>query len=293
MTIVVTGSESFVAKELIAQARAQGINVIGIDMAPQASGDYEYHHADIRSQDVADIIPDDVDAIVHLAALSRDPDCRGKAYQCFDVNVMGTLNLVNAAANKNAKQFIFASSEWVYEKFEGNEVKDEEAWIDVANHVSEYALSKLVSEANLRQRFSQGFCSATILRFGIIYGPRPNNWSAVESVTSTIKKSDQVTVGSLKNGRRFIHVSDIARGILASIGLSGFNIINLTGDRLITMGEIIETAERIFEKKVTVLESDPTVLNVRNASNEKAKRLLKWNPEILLEEGLRTLLPFL
>ena len=73
---------------------------------------------------------------------------------------------------------MFASSEWVYEHFEAGELKDEDSVIDVSRQTSEYALSKLVGESALRQKFQRGFCSTTILRFGIIYGPRPSNWSA-------------------------------------------------------------------------------------------------------------------
>lgn len=248
MKIIITGSESFVGKELISQCLKQGISVVGFDLLDAPSSNYEYHKVDIRSPGVADVAPEGVDAIVHLAALSRDHDCKGKAYECFDINVMGTLNLIKVAQNKNIKQFIFASSEWVYDKFENNKEKDEDAYIDIANHTSEYALSKLVSEANLRQQYQQGFCPVTILRFGIIYGPRKTNWAAVESIMSSVKNKDEVAIGSLKSGRRFVHVSDIARGIIKSVGLTGFNIINLTAEHVITLGDIIGESEKIRQK---------------------------------------------
>ena len=54
------------------------------------------------------------------------------------------------------KQFIFASSEWVYDQFKEGVPKTENDLIDIANHTSEYALSKLVSEANLRQKYGSG-----------------------------------------------------------------------------------------------------------------------------------------
>ncbi|TSA45671.1 NAD(P)-dependent oxidoreductase [bacterium] len=292
MKIVVTGSESFIARELIAQCKQAGIMVVGFDLVEKPSSDYEFHKADIRSPKLADEIPEGVDAIVHLAALSRDLDCRGRAYECFDANVMGTLNMMNVAAKRNAKQIIFASSEWVYDRFEENEEKDEDAMINIANHTSEYALSKLVSEANLRQRYAQGFLAVTILRFGIIYGPRKSNWGAVESLMSAVRNQSEVTVGSLKNGRRFVHVSDICRGIIQSIGLPDFNVINLSGNRIITLKEVIETAERVTGKKVKIIESNPGQVSVRNPSNKRAKEILRWQPQIDLETGLKTLLPF-
>lgn len=224
-----------------------------------------------------------------MAALSRDPDCKGKSFECFDINVMGTLNLIRAAIKKNVKQFIFASSEWVYNEFKEDEIKDEESFIDISKHTSEYALSKLVSESNLRQINQQGFRNITILRFGIIYGPRPNSLSAVESIFNSIKSKNEIQVESLRNGRRFVHVTDIAKGITKAIGVEGFNIINLTSEKVITLGDIIQKSQKILKKSIKVIETDPKNINVRNPSNAKAKRILGWSPEIDIENGLKTL----
>jgi len=99
-------------------------------------------------------------------------------------------------------------------------------------------------------------------------------------------------VGSLKNGRRFVHVNDIARGILMSVGLKGFNIINLTANKVITLGEIIQQSQSIFGKTVKIIESIPKQVNVRNPSNKKAKNILHWEPEIDLEKGIKSIIPY-
>ena len=127
---------------------------------------------------------------------------------------MGTLNLMDAAHSRGVRQFIFASTEWVYDSFSEDEIKTEDSVIDIGKLDSEYALSKLVSEQNLRQRFAYGFCDTTILRFGIIYGPRFKNWSAVESLFHAVGTEQEVRIGSRQTGRCFIHVEDIAAGIL-------------------------------------------------------------------------------
>ncbi|MFC2005201.1 NAD-dependent epimerase/dehydratase family protein [Chloroflexota bacterium] len=288
MKILITGSEGFIGRELMSECEKQGIEAIGIDFIKNSKPNC--YQTDIRSKDIIELVPERVDAIIHLAALSKDDDCRDKAYQCFDMNVMGTINLIEAAEKKIAKQFIFASSEWVYDNCSKGEIKNEESFINIANHTSEYALSKLVSEANLRQKYQHGFCPTTILRFGIIYGPRKDGWSAVESLFNGVKSREEITVGSLKTGRCFIHVSDIASGIVKSIGLDGFNIINLEGDTLITLEDIINTSKNFLEKNPKVIESNPANANIRNISNEKAKMLLGWKPIIDLERGLESLL---
>ena len=247
---------------------------------------------DIRSNDITNIIPNNAEAIIHLAALSTDPLCKGKAYNCFNTNVMGTLNLMNTAMKRNVKQFIFASSEWVYSNSIDNEEKNEETIIDISKISSEYALSKIISETNLRQQYTLGFCDITILRFGIIYG-QINGIGAVESIPRKVKNGEKITIGSLKTGRCFVHVKDIVKGIILSLGLENFNIINLSGDKVNTLEEIIEASQRIFHKKIEVAETDPNNPNIRNPSNRKAKKIINWEPEIDLEQGIKDLESFL
>jgi len=291
MKIFITGSESFIGKELISQCKKKGISYVGVDVIePTGPNCYK---ADICSPAIADLIPERMDAIVHLAAMSRDSDCKNKASECFNCNVMGTLNLINAAERKNVKQFIFASSEWVYDSFKPGEIKDEDSFIDITNLRSEYALSKVVSEANLRQEYSHGFCATTILRFGIIYGPRTADFSAVESIFNSIMTKDQITVGSLKTARCFIHVSDIAAGIIKSIGFDGFNIINLQGDGPISLGDIIQQGSKFLNKNPKIIETDPNSPSIRNVSNKKAKTLLNWKPLIDLNSGFKSLVDIL
>ena len=233
--LFITGSESFIGKALIKQCEKECISVIGIDLIDNNNADYEYHKCDVCSSELAEIIPEDIDAVIHLAALSKDSDCRDRAYECFNVNVMGTLNLMNVIKLKRIKQFVFASSEWVYDEFRNDEEKDENSLINIFNHKSEYALSKLVSESNIRQQHFHDDLDITILRFGIIYGPRKEGWSAVEEISNKIKNEKEIIIGSLKTGRRFVHVNDIARGIILSLGLTGLHTINLSGNTVIKL----------------------------------------------------------
>ena len=282
--IVITGAKGFIGKTLIKECKKKNIEYTAIDLLNV--NENNYYRIDILSNDIEKFIPEKCDAVIHLAGLSRDKDCKDNDYHCFNANVMGTLNLMRAAQKKMVKQFIFASTEWVYDLFSENEVKDEESVINIANINSEYALSKLVSESNLRQKYHHGFCNVTILRFGIVYAHRKNNWSAVESLFNDVKTKDEVLVGSLKTGRCFIHVLDIVDGIIKSIGLEGFHIINLQGNHLITLKEIIDTSKLILKKNPLVVEKNPENISIRNVSNNKAKQLLAWKQQIELREGL-------
>lgn len=289
--ITVTGSESFIGSSLAAVLEAAGEPWVGIDtiaVHPRTQ------RADIRDAGVADLIAEG-GTLIHLAALSRDADCRRNPREAFDVNVNGTLNLVEAARSRGVRQFIFASSEWVYGEVANEEVQVEDAPLDATRLVSEYALTKLAGERLLAGAARRGdFPSVTVLRFGIVYGPRPTNWSAVEMLYDAVAHKDVVEVkGSLATARRFIHVEDICSGILAAArcGGTGFAVYNLSGDRLVTLGQVIEESMRLTGRRPRVVEGAPKAVNVRNPDNGKARAKLDWSPALDLHLGLATLQP--
>jgi nucleoside-diphosphate-sugar epimerase len=286
MKIVIIGARSFIGSELNYLSHAKGIETVGIDCLPAVQSP-DYYCADIRSQDVAQFIPIGADAIVHLAALSRDGDCRDRAQACFDVNVMGTLNLIAAAKNRGVKQFIFASSEWVYDSFEPGVEKREDAPIDAARLTSEYALSKYVSENNLRQQVTHGFCPTTVLRFGIVYGPRKTNWSAVETLLNAVATQPEIRVGALGTARRFIHVTDVAEAIIATLNRDKpFEVFNIQGPSLVPLGQVIEESSRILGKSPRVIETAPSAPSVRSVSSRRATAELGWTARIEIHDGL-------
>ena len=207
---------------------------------------------------------------------------------------MGTLNLIEIAKKNNIQNFIFASSEWVYDSFDLHKEKKENDLIDIQKITSEYALSKLVSENNLRQFYdSYKKINIIILRFGIIYGNRKNNWSAVESLFDKVKNQQFIKVGSHKTARRFIHVKDICSGLISSMNVKGFHIINLQGKKMITLLEIIKQSSKILNIEYQTHQHDKDNPSVRKISNIKSKKVLKWKPKISIDLGLKMLNDFL
>jgi UDP-glucose 4-epimerase len=286
--VVIVGSEGFIGRELLKKCLDRGIEVVTIDSAP--SNHPNHREIDVRSEDIAAAIPQGADALINLAAISRDQDCRGNPKLAFDVNVLGTLNLINTAREREVKQFIFASTEWVYGETNGTSRQTEEQVIDSAKIQSEYALSKIVGEQTLRLAQQNGFCPVTILRFGIVYGPRPANWSAVESLFDAVRTKEEVAVGSLATARRFIHVSDVAKGICSVIGRTENEVFNLSGDNLITLQDIITQSSQLLERWPEVRETNPSGVSIRNPDNSKARSVLGWAPDMSLSDGLMTLM---
>jgi UDP-glucose 4-epimerase len=288
MTLFVTGSESFIGRALISRCRTQGISTTGVDMVVSKAGDSQ--QIDIRDPALADAIPEGA-TIVHLAAISRDADCRKDPRSAFDVNVNGTINVLAAAGKRNAAQLIFASSEWVYGDVNGDATQREDQPIDATVIKSEYALTKLVGEQYLR--LVSKLPATTVLRFGIVYGPRKDNWSALESIFNSVRTKPEISVGSLATARRFIHVDDIVTGILAARERKGFEIFNLSGDRLVSLGDIVKAGAAITGRKPALTETDSARPSIRNPDNTKARAVLDWKPSIDLDAGLRTVEAFL
>ena len=285
MKVLITGAESFIGTELARRCSTRAIEVVGLDAIARQTGTIQ---ADIRDSGIGDCFPDDLDAVIHLAAISRDPDCRRDPKTCYEVNVAGTLNVFEAARSRGAKQLVFASTEWVYDSFDPDHARSEDDPIDATKLTSDYAASKLAAETALAIRNRETGIPVTVLRFGIIYGPRKTNWSAVESLLSSVADGGPVRIGSRRTARGFVHVTDIADGILSSVGQSGFEVINLQADAPVTLGEVIDASAKLTGRRPEVIESDPDRPNIRRVSNRKAKTVLGWHPQISLDAGLKS-----
>lgn len=283
-TLFITGAESFVGRRLVRHCKDKRISYSGVDIS--ASEDANISKIDVCDEALGEAIPVDA-VVVHLAAISRDPDCAKNPLLANKINVEGTLNVLKCAKIKKARQFIFASSEWVYGQVSNDSEQRESDEIEVQRLDSIYAITKALGEQYLR--LLRENLDVTVLRFGIIYGPRPTNWSAVESLFVSVKNKNEVVVGSLKAGRRFIHVDDICAGILASLGQTNFEIFNISSDSTVTLGQIIEESKRIHGTSPRVIESSPGKISLRNPSNAKAKQHLNWRPLISLSDGLKSL----
>jgi nucleoside-diphosphate-sugar epimerase len=288
-TILVTGSESFVASFLIKKLKKK-YNVIGID----------YKKKNINTKFAIDItkkIPKKlyklkIDYIIHLAAISRDNECAANPLKCFNTNVIGTLNLIDFANNKKIKNFIFASTQWVYDYDKKNRIKYYNSIINAHNLDSEYALSKLVSEINLKQNFKKRKLNTVILRFGIIYGPRSNNLSAFEAIFYKLQEHDKIEIGSKRTGRNFIHVDDICDGITKAINKKGYNIFNLEGDQFISLENLIKESEIILNKKIKIIEKNPKNPSIKIISNKFNKKKLKWKQKYSLKQSIINLMDY-
>ena len=285
--IVITGADGFVGRALNDKLQNLGFQTICIDSNPISD---ETLKGDITSSKISILIPEN-SIIVHLAAMSTDSMCKQDPISAININMIGTINLANIAVEKKCKQFIFASSEWVYGDTDGRNEKNENSAIDVSTLKSIYAVTKAAMEPIINQIL--GTTNTVILRFGIVYGPREKSWSAVERLLVDVSEKEIIEVGSLENGRCFIYIDDLVEGIISSFRVKGNSLFNLSGDKLITLGDVIKTSAELLSKNPIVKEKDPTKFVQRNLSNLKARESLEWEPKIDLHNGLDRIAKYL
>lgn len=287
MTLLITGSASFVGRELIRRCHALGAPTIGLDLT-RGAADQEFV-GDLRHPPAALRDLTGIEAVVHLGAIARDADCKQDPLKAYDVNVLGSVEIMRLAAAVGAKQLIFASTEWVYGEADGPPRREDEP-LDPMALTSEYALSKLFAECALRREAVQSETALTILRFGIIYGPRRENWSAVESLADQAASLGAVRVGAAETRRGFVHVADVADAILAAVGREGVEVFNIQPDSPISLGQVIRAAERLLGREIAVSESAPERPSVRNICGAHARTALGWRPIIDIDAGVREVL---
>lgn len=285
-TLVITGSSGFVGQSLAKAALNFGYDVIGLDIKINSLLEFKQHQIDLANEDFYNLVPKE-SVIIHLASMSTDLLCKNNPSGAIEVNLSATVRVVENANRINSRHLIFASSEWVYPERQEFCDQYESEVLDLANLKSIYAISKLTGESLIRCTSQIPF---SILRFGIIYGPRKFPGSAVESIASKVFLGGSVEVGSSKTSRSFIFIDDLIAGILrvVEVGkeITGIGPMNISGSKLYSLGEIVEILNLHLNRNVEIKEAGASP-SIRNPNITKAKETLGWEPKTNLIEGVQ------
>lgn len=228
------------------------------------------------------------DAIVHLAAWAgvRPSLLNPKLYT--EVNVNGTLNLLELAKEFQIKQFVFGSSSSVY----GINCKIPFSENDkVSQPISPYAATKAAGEL-LCHTFSHLYDIRTIcLRFFTVYGARQRPDLAIHKFSKLIWEGKPIPMfGDGTTRRDYTFVDDIIQGVRAAIDYekSNYEIFNLGESQTIELKELIKLLEENLGKKAIIErhEMQPGDVPVTFADISKARELLNYNPQTKIEKGI-------
>jgi nucleoside-diphosphate-sugar epimerase len=281
--IVVTGSSGFIGRKIMASLTQQGLEAIGIDLVKTNENKYKEIEMEFFDESIGDMLNKD-SIVIHLAAISTDSESKKSPSKAIETNILGTEKLLAICKEKQIRKFIFASSEWVYPETKTIVPQYETDVLSASSLNSVYAITKLVTEDLIRVNAEN--LDYTILRFGIVYGPRTTPGSSLENLALKVWKNENIEIGSKLTSRNFVYVDDLVSGIVQSIEFSKRKeTYNLSGEEPISLGQIIDTTCKIYNQKATVIENSKSP-SIRNPINDKAKIDLNWKPKISLVDGL-------
>lgn len=229
------------------------------------------------------------DVIVHVAAKAGVHASIRTPIACQQANVMGTQNMLEIAKEKGIKQFVFASSSSVYG------VNPNVPWKETNQEVmpiSPYASSKLSCEL-LGHVYTHLYGIRFIaLRFFTVYGPRQRPDLAIHKFAKMIMNQVPITMyGDGSSRRDYTYIDDILMGVRAAMNYkaSDFEIINLGNHRTVSLKEMIQTIEEVFEEKAIIqqLPMQPGDVPQTYADISKAQQLLNYQPQTIFKDGIR------
>ncbi|MDE1152353.1 MAG: NAD(P)-dependent oxidoreductase [Micavibrio sp.] len=237
------------------------------------------------------------DVVIHLAALHYIPYCVEHPDETRTINVGGTGNLLACLKDiPDCKYFIMASSAAVY--------KDKEAQLtetDPLKSIDIYGETKIQCE-NLVEAEDIESINYRVLRFFNVYGPHDPIPHIIPEIVKQLRDGGVLKLGHTENYRDFIHTTDIASAIVATIspGLERRCTLNIGTGNPISVQEIIRMCESLIKKRepsfvlnsatIDVQKIRPTDRKMLCADIRKISTQTKWYPSISLESGLDELL---
>ena len=294
---IVTGGAGFIGSNLVDKLINIGHEVIVIDNFISGRKSNISHHKkdclkivklDIAKSKKLNKYFKKIDYVFHLAGLAEIIPSIKNPQKYFNTNVLGTLNVVEAAKNAKVKKFVYAASSSCY----GSPKKFPTSENEKINIQHPYGLTKYLGE-ELVLMYASTFNMPNIsFRFFNVYGPRLNLNSQYSSVFGNFLKQKKnkkplSIVGDGKQTRDFIHVDDLTNAFIKIIRSSHANkTYNLGSGKETSINKIAS----IFGGRKTFIPKRPNEPKRSLANISKIKKDIDWRPIISIQEGLKKLI---
>jgi UDP-glucose 4-epimerase len=289
-TVAVTGGAGFIGSHLCHHLIREGAKIIAIDNFLVGKKEFvpdgvTIYKSDIRSEEVKHILQEfKPNIILHLAAIHYIPYCNSNPAATFEVNVMGTKNILESIGDA---KLLFASSAAVYPPLSGPLSENLSGPIDI------YGKTKIIGE-DLVKLYSP---NAIIARFFNVYGPNDLNPHLIPELINQVKGgSREIALGNLTPCRDYIHVTDLCRAIIVMLKNDSKGTFNIgTGIEYSVENTVQFVSEILGEKLKIVIDRErirPVEREHLRADITKIENSVEWKPEITFKEGLRQLIIF-
>ena len=306
--IIVTGGAGLIGIEVCKQLDALGHEVHLFDLGEQIKRVEDeipknvkiYYGSIIDTSSLRNAMAD-CNILIHLAALLGVKRSEADKLRCLEINVDGTKNVLDCAIQHKIEKIVFASSSEVY----GEPIENPITESTVTQGKTIYAITKLVGEEMCKAYAQKYLINFTILRYFNCYGPFQTAQFVISKfIKRTMSNLDPNINGNGEQIRSYTYVSDTARATI----LSCFN--EKTNNEVINIGNgnqpisLIDLAENIIKWSGKEGKIEPKFIKSfdnadRNQEREiferfcdssKAKKLLNWEAEVSLEEGVKNIL---
>lgn len=299
--VLITGGAGFIGSALGEHLLTKGCELYVVDdlsfgsrqLAPVP--DERFHQADIRDREAMSRIFQAVkpQQVLHLAAVHFIPYCNAHPIEATDINIMGTLNVLDAcAATEGVEQIFLASTAAVYPISDG--AMDE---THATGPMDIYGITKLATERLANEFHLRSGIPTIVGRFFNAFGPNETNPHLIPEIQKQVLEGKRtLQLGNLDPKRDFIHTEDMGRAMSALLdaNLPGYEVFNIGRGIEYSVREIVEAFERQLGESLTI-EVDPArVRKVERmhllADVSKLKRMTGWEPRWGIDEGVATLL---
>jgi UDP-glucose 4-epimerase len=296
--ILVTGGAGFVGSHLVDRLSMDNEVVVldnlftgSLDNLAQSKDRIRFIDGDIRdSKLVKDIISGGVDIVFHLAALANVIRSIADPGLDMDINIKGTLNVLEACRGSKITRLVFTSSAAVYGEAKYLPIDEEHP----LSPESPYAVSKLAAEKYCLAYHTVYGVPAAAVRCFNIYGPRQSSGAYANAISiflGKIKKGEPLTVyGDGEQTRDLVFVGDAVNGILQAASQPGAvgNVCNIATASAISVNQLIKIITGATGRQITTIHSDAKAGEIRHsyASIQKAKQTLGYVPATDLKTGI-------
>lgn len=304
-TVLVTGAAGFIGSHTAEALLRAGYRVVGLDNLndyydPErkrdnveevraAGGDFRFVKGDVRDRDLVRSLfeGDDLAAVVHLAAMAGVRVSIEQPALYYDVNLGGTLPLLDAARDFSLPQFVLASTSSVYGRTERIPFVETDS---CDRPISPYSASKRAAELLAYTYHHLYGLNVTALRFFTVYGPRGRPDMMAYKVLESIRSGREIP---LYNGgqmhRDWTYVDDIVAGVVAAAERPmGFEAINLGRGEPVLLKDFVEGIEAVTGERANLVPAPMMDADVpyTYADVGKAARLLGYDPKVSVREGI-------
>lgn len=272
MKIAITGGFGFIGSHLVNEL-SKNNTIVNIDSR--------------QGKDITDLNMlkkefEGVDYVFHLAALISVQESSGNSKKYFEINTLGTLNVLLAAKEKGVKKVIFPSSAAVYGN---NPVPHKEDMLP--DPLSLYAITKLDGEYLMKMFKKVHGLNTCAIRFFNVYGPRQEKGAISKFIRTALKNEDIIIYGRGEQTRDFVYVKDVIKTLIQSLE-KDVDLINFGTGTSISIKELAEKIISLTNSSSKIVQKEGISGEVlKSEANISKAKALGFNPEYSLDQGLK------